>query len=114
MSARLRELVERLCAPGHIGDQISASEGHEIRDEVLELLGRLEGVEARLAAAQDASHGVDLCHGFRCTAAYLQDSRARARVVADHPECDCGLRALVVALRKPTVDHNGSSFGSDP
>lgn len=38
MSERLRELVERLCAPGHIGDQISASECHEIRDEVLALL----------------------------------------------------------------------------
>lgn len=72
-----------------------------------ELLGRL-------AAAREAMHRIDMCHAFRCGAAYLLESRARAMVAVDHPECDCGLRDLFVALHGPEFDHNGSSFGSDP
>jgi hypothetical protein len=50
MSDRLKELVERMCAPGPAFSQLSASEGHEIADEVFELLADLARARGDLAS----------------------------------------------------------------
>lgn len=50
---RLKELVDRMVAPGPAFAQLSASEGHEIRDGVLVLIKTLEDTRATLGHVED-------------------------------------------------------------
>lgn len=57
-TARLRELVDRLVGPGPKASHVSASECHEIRNEVIALIDRTK--------AQDAFHEAgDICAKIR-------------------------------------------------
>jgi polyhydroxyalkanoate synthesis regulator phasin len=100
---RLKELIDRMVAPGPAFAQLSASEGHEIRDEVLGLIQANKNAKRTLEHVKDQMEEIAYQERERCVSAVEAEEEYPGRMPDEMWEAIRGDRDAMEAALRITV-----------